>query len=128
MNHLQVPDDRFWQAVMDHFSAEQLDGLDLSLPRVEAWERVTKSMRNVVEDYRPEGQISKLDIFCVQPLPRWGFIYQRWLDEVLGKWNEYCATPVVFHHVDGHHFSVLRPEHIECFQQALNKALAARGV
>ncbi len=113
---------------MDRFTAEQLDGLDLSLPRVKSWQRVTQSMRDVVNDYYPEGQISKFDIFCVSPLPRFGFSYQYWVDEVLGEWNLYCATPVVFHPVDGHHFSILRPEHIECFQQALNGALIARGV
>jgi thioesterase domain-containing protein len=136
-----IPDDKFIEAIFARFPDGTLENLDLSVPKVEAWQRINDNMQRITRSYVPTGSISKYDLFWVPPLPQYNCTDQEWRHDWLTKWKEHVADAkqsdvdeedsqgsLRYHRVEGTHFTILRPENIEVFQTALNAALTSRGV
>jgi thioesterase domain-containing protein len=137
----QVPDEKFTEAIFARFPDGTLENLDLSVPKVEAWQRINDNMQQITRSYVPTGSISKYDLFWVPPLPQYNCTDQEWRHDWLTKWKNHVTGakqsdvdmedsegPLRYHRVEGTHFTILRPENIEVFQKALNAALLSRGV
>ncbi|EKG14140.1 AMP-dependent synthetase/ligase [Macrophomina phaseolina MS6] len=135
-----VPDEKFTQAIFARFPDGTLENLDLTIPKVETWQRINKNTQEITRSYVPSGKVSKYDLFWVPPLPQYKCSDEQWRHDWLGKWKnhvtgaqqgdvdaEHSKGPLRYHRVEGTHFTILRPENIEVFQIALNKALEARG-
>ncbi|EAT88825.2 hypothetical protein SNOG_03620 [Parastagonospora nodorum SN15] len=136
-----VADKDFTKEIFARFPDGTLENLDLSVSKVEAWQRINDNMQTITRTYKPRGSVSKYDIFWVPPLPQYNCTEQQWRSDWLAKWkdhvtgaqqsdvdNEESEGPLRYHPVEGTHFTILRPENIEVFQKALNAALQARGV
>jgi thioesterase domain-containing protein len=136
-----VPDDKFTEAIFARFPDGTLENLDLSVPKVEAWQRINNNMQRITRSYVPTGSISKYDLFWVPPLPQYKCTDQEWRHDWLAKWKHHIKDasqsdvdleasqgPLRYHRVEGTHFTILRPENVEVFQKALNAALIARGI
>jgi thioesterase domain-containing protein len=136
-----VPDDKFTEAIFARFPDGTLENLDLSVPKVEAWQRINDNMQRFTRAYTPTGTISKYDLFWVPPLPQFNCTDKSWRYDELSKWKDYVTGATQsdvdmeesqgtlrYHAVEGTHFTILRPENVEVFQKALNAALTARGV
>lgn len=135
-----VPDQDFVKEIFARFPDGTLEGLDLSVAKVEAWQRINHNMQAITRSYVPTGSVSKYDLFWVPPLPQYECTDQEWRHNWLGGWNNYVTNanrsdvneeswgPLQYHRVEGTHFTILRPENIEVFQIALNAALQARNV
>ncbi|KAH7087506.1 putative non-ribosomal peptide synthase-like protein [Paraphoma chrysanthemicola] len=139
MDH--IPDGRFTEEIFARFPDGTLENLDLSIPKVKAWQRINDNMQNITRSYVPTGSISKYDLFWVPPLPQYGCTDQEWRHDWLAKWKKHVRGAsqddvdvedskgsLRYHQVDGTHFTILRQENIEVFQKALNAALLSRGV
>jgi thioesterase domain-containing protein len=105
-----------------------LESLGLTKANVETWARVNETTRIACEKYEPKGTISKYDLFWAQPAEMFRCTPDQWYYEFLGAWKGYVKEPVREHSVKGNHFTILHPGQIECFQEALNKALEDRGL
>jgi thioesterase domain-containing protein len=136
-----IPDKDFTNEIFTRFPDGTLENLDLTVPKVEAWQRINDNMQAITRSYVPTGSVSKYDLFWVPPLPQYNCTAQEWRHDWLAKWKNYVTNakqsdveneesegPLRYHPVDGTHFTILRPENIEVFQKALNSALRARGV
>lgn len=78
--------------------------------------------------YHPQGSIQKMDIFYCDPLTSVCTGKDRWLEEYLGAWNEFCWEPVEFIDCEGEHADMLNPQYVEGFEERFSRALAARGL
>jgi thioesterase domain-containing protein len=136
-----IPDKDFTNEIFSRFPDGTLESLDLTVPKVEAWQRINDNMQAITRSYVPTGLVSKYDLFWVPPLPQYNCTTQEWRHDWLAEWKEYVTNakqsdvdseesegPLRYHRVEGTHFTILRPENIDCFQKALNSALQARGV
>ncbi|KAK0658423.1 Microperfuranone synthase [Lasiodiplodia hormozganensis] len=139
MDH--IPDEQFTQAIFARFPDGTLENIDLTIPKVETWQRINKNMQEITRSYVPSGKVSKYDLFWVPPLPQYKCSDEQWRHDWLAKWKNHvtgakqsdvdCEAsegPLRYHRVQGTHFTILRPENIDIFQVALNKALEVRGV
>lgn len=136
-----VADEDFTKGIFARFPDGTLENLDLSVPKVETWQRINGNMQAITRSYVPTGSVSKYDLFWVPPLPHYNCSDDEWRHDWLAKWknhvvgasqsdvdDENSQGPLRYHRVEGTHFTILRPENIEVFQKALNAALKARGV
>lgn len=136
-----IPDETFTKELFARFPDGTLENLDLSVPKVETWQRINENMQKITKSYVPVGSISKYDLFWVPPLPQYNCTDQEWRQDWLAKWKhhvlgatqndvdaEQSEGPLRYHRVEGTHFTILRPENVEVFQQALNDALKSRGI
>ncbi|KAK8243082.1 putative non-ribosomal peptide synthase-like protein [Phyllosticta capitalensis] len=139
MDH--IPDSEFTAAIFARFPDGTLENLDLTPAKVETWSRINQNMQDITRVYKPTGQVSKFDIFWVPPLPQYKCTDQEWRHDWLCEWKDVVEGasqkdvdaddskgPLRYHRVEGTHFTILRPENIEVFQKALNRALEARNV
>ncbi|KAL1628682.1 putative NRPS-like protein biosynthetic cluster [Neofusicoccum ribis] len=136
-----IPDEKFTAAIFARFPDGTLENLDLTVPKVETWQRINKNMQEITRTYVPTGTVSKYDIFWVPPLPQYKCTDEEWRHDWLAKWKSHVTGAkqsdvdqedsegmLRYHRVEGTHFTILRPENIEVFQRALNRALELRGV
>ncbi|OMP82234.1 Polyketide synthase PksJ, partial [Diplodia seriata] len=136
-----IPDEQFTQAIFARFPDGTLENIDLTIPKVETWQRINKNMQQITRSYVPSGQLSKYDLFWVPPLPQYKCSDEQWRHDWLAKWKNHVTGarqsdvdsegsegPLRYHRVQGTHFTILRPENIDTFQVALNKAMESRGV
>ncbi|OJD29307.1 peptide synthetase [Diplodia corticola] len=136
-----IPDEQFTQAIFARFPDGTLENLDLTIPKVETWQRINTNMQRITRSYVPRGQVSKYDLFWVPPLPQYKCSDEEWRHDWLSKWKTHVTGaeqrdvdvedsegPLRYHRVQGTHFTILRPENIDIFQVALNKAMGLRGV
>lgn len=139
MDH--IPDDKFTAAIFARFPDGTLENVDLTVSKVDTWQRINKNMQEITGKYLPVGKVSKYDVFWVPPLPQYECSEEEWRHDWLSKWknhvtgasqsdvdNEDSEGTLRYHRVEGTHFTVLRPENIDIFQSALNKALEMRGI
>jgi thioesterase domain-containing protein len=114
---------------VDTFTIAILQPFDLTLPGLIQRTRVDKSMRNAVKGYNPSGTVRQMDMFWVPPFDVQNATLEQWRDDIIGEWDKYTATPVRYTQVEGNHLTVMKGEdNVECFQKALNVALAGRGI
>ncbi|KAH6639111.1 putative non-ribosomal peptide synthase-like protein [Boeremia exigua] len=136
-----IPDESFTKEIFARFPDGTLENLDLSVPKVETWQRINDNMQNITRSYVPTGSVSKYDLFWVPPLPHYNCTDEAWRHDWLAKWKNHVVGasqsdvdaenspgPLRYHRVDGTHFTILRQENVEVFQHALNEALKVRGV
>ena len=136
-----VPDETFTKEIFARFPDGTLENLDLSVPKVETWQRINDNMQKITRSYVPTGSVSKYDLFWVPPLPHYNCTDQEWRHDWLAKWKnhvlgakqsdadvEQSQGPLRYHRVEGTHFTILRPENVDVFQKALNKALESREI
>ncbi|KAK8159613.1 putative non-ribosomal peptide synthase-like protein [Phyllosticta citrichinensis] len=136
-----IPESEFTAAIFARFPDGTLENLDLTYAKVETWQRINQNLQDITRAYEPTGKISKFDLFWVNPLPHFNCTDEVWRHEWLCEWKDYVEGasqkdveqddspgPLRYHRVQGTHFTILRPENIDVFQKALNRALETRGV
>ncbi|KAJ4993372.1 nonribosomal peptide synthetase [Stagonosporopsis vannaccii] len=136
-----VPDESFTKEIFARFPDGTLENLDLSVPKVETWQRINDNMQRITRSYIPTGTVSKYDLFWVPPLPHYNCSDEEWRHDWLAKWKNHVSGacqgdvdteqsegPLRYHRVQGTHFTILRQENVDVFQHALNEAFKARGV
>jgi thioesterase domain-containing protein len=136
-----VSDANFTKEIFARFPDGTLENLDLTVPKVEAWQRINANMQDITRTYVPSGKVSKYDLYWVPPLPHYNCSDEEWRSDWLAKWKNHVVGAeqkdvdvedsegsLRYHRVEGTHFTILRQENIEVFQRALNKSFEERGV
>lgn len=72
--------------------------------------------------------VESMDVFAVQPLAVAARDMDDWIGNHLAKWQDCTATEPSFHTVEGAHYTMLGPEHVQSFQKILEAAPDARGI
>ncbi|WP_326692482.1 non-ribosomal peptide synthetase [Streptomyces sp. NBC_01795] len=107
--------------LIDHAPKRRLTELDLTVERFTAWVHLAQSMVHVGRTYEPSGSVSDVRVFYCTPLKG---TKQEWLDDQLRHWDDFTRTPNTYIEVDGEHYTLMSPQHVQTFQATLRHELA----
>ncbi|MFF3645058.1 AMP-binding protein [Streptomyces sp. NPDC002564] len=99
----------------------RLTELDLTVARFTAWVELAQSMVHLGRTYEPSGTVGQAHVFYCTPLKG---TKQQWLDDQLRHWDDFTRRPTTFIEVDGEHYTLMSPQHVQTFQAALRRELA----
>ncbi|KAH8897335.1 acetyl-CoA synthetase-like protein [Thozetella sp. PMI_491] len=97
-------------------------------PALARWADVAYGLQSMAVDYEPTGQVEAIDVFHAQPLQVAAASREEWLRDHLGRWEDFSRSRPRFHAVGGAHYTMIGPDHVVGFTQALRAALGARGL
>jgi acyl-CoA synthetase (AMP-forming)/AMP-acid ligase II/thioesterase domain-containing protein len=123
-----MEDPEFYEAIYARFPPAVIEeNGGLTVQRIKAYGRVEDCHRAMAFDYKPTGTVKSVDMFMPDALPFFDVSgFDSW-EAVMNQWHSH-AGDARMHKVAGNHYTVLKKPDIEVFQEALNKALEARGV
>ncbi len=107
--------------LIDHAPRHRLTELDLTVERFTAWVQLAQSMVRLGRDYEPSGSVARVQVFYCTPLRG---TRQEWLDGQLSRWADFTRTQPTFIEVDGEHYTLMSPQHVQTFQATLRRELA----
>ncbi|MFD5700247.1 alpha/beta fold hydrolase [Streptomyces lasiicapitis] len=106
--------------LIDHAPKRRLTELDLTVERFTAWVHLAQSMVHLGRDYEPSGSVDRAHVFYCTPLRG---SKQEWLDNQLRHWDEFTRHTNKFIEVDGEHYTLMSPRHVQTFQATLRREL-----
>ncbi|KAI1458805.1 acetyl-CoA synthetase-like protein [Annulohypoxylon moriforme] len=104
----------------------RMQELGLQPPGLTRWADVAYGLQSMAVDYEPSGSVQVIDIFHAEPLKIAAASRQEWVNERLSRWRDFCITNPRYHEVEGAHYTMISPQHVESFSKKLQAALAAR--
>ncbi|AUA16375.1 alpha/beta fold hydrolase [Streptomyces sp. SID8382] len=107
--------------LIDHAPRRRLSELDLSLERFTAWVHLAQSMVHLGRSYEPSGSVGQVKVFYCTPLRG---TKEEWLDNQLSHWDRFTREPNTYIEVDGEHYTLMSPRHVQTFQATLRHELA----
>ncbi|KAH8746947.1 NRPS-like enzyme [Diaporthe sp. PMI_573] len=107
---------------------DRVEGLALDEKKMALIVDVAKNIADCGSRYEPVGKVPVLDVFVADPPMYAAKSRDDWRSRVLGKWQGFSETEVVWHECDGFHVQMLEPEYVLVFSKKLKAALKARGV
>ncbi|NSC20063.1 alpha/beta fold hydrolase [Streptomyces albus subsp. chlorinus] len=103
-----------------HAPQRRLTELDLTLERFTAWVHLAQSMVHLGRTYAPSGSVAQVRVFYCTPLHG---TKQEWLDNQLRHWDGFTRGPNRYIEVEGEHYTLMSPEHVQSFQATLRREL-----
>ncbi|NEC37344.1 non-ribosomal peptide synthetase [Streptomyces rubrogriseus] len=103
-----------------HAPERRLTELDLTLERFTAWVHLAQGMVHLGRTYEPSGSVERVDVFYCTPLKG---TKQDWLDQQLRHWDRFTRRPNTYTEVDGEHYTLMSPQHVQAFQATLRREL-----
>ncbi|MFF4481002.1 alpha/beta fold hydrolase [Streptomyces sp. NPDC001520] len=107
--------------LIDHAPKRRLTELDLSVERFTAWVHLAQSMVHLGRTYEPSGSVGQVKVFYCTPLRG---TKEEWLEGQLSHWDEFTRAPNTYIEVDGEHYTLMSPQHVQTFQATLRQELA----
>ncbi|MEV5987104.1 non-ribosomal peptide synthetase [Streptomyces sp. NPDC052051] len=107
--------------LVDHAPQRRLTELDLTLEQFTAWVHLAQSMVHLGRTYEPSGSIERATVFYCTPLKG---TKQDWLDQQLRHWDRFARGTNAYIEVDGEHYTLMSPQHVQTFQATLRRELA----
>ncbi|MBO8184115.1 non-ribosomal peptide synthetase [Streptomyces spirodelae] len=107
--------------LIDHAPERRLTELDLTLERFTNWVHLAQNMVHLGRTYEPSGSVGQVRVFYCTPLRG---SKQEWLDNQLRHWDEFTRHPNAYIEVDGEHYTLMSPQHVQTFQATLRRELA----
>ncbi|GAA2095450.1 non-ribosomal peptide synthetase [Streptomyces albiaxialis] len=102
--------------------ARRLAELDLTVERFTAWVHLAQNMVHLGRDYTPSGSVERVRVFYCTPLKG---TKEEWLNGQLRAWDAFTRTANAYIEVDGEHYTLMSPEHVQTFQATLRRELAS---
>lgn len=122
-----IPESEVVEVIINDYKSADLETMGLTGEKLEDWDRVNKTAREICKSYVPTGKVDRYEVFWVPPCRAWKLADEVW-DGYLRAWDEF-ADELSFHRVAGDHFTMLdEGDHIAVFERALNGILAERGL
>ncbi|MFD9902947.1 alpha/beta fold hydrolase [Streptomyces sp. NPDC059063] len=106
--------------LIDQAPKRRLTELDLTVERFTAWVHLAQSMVHLGRTYEPSGSVARAQVFYCTPLRG---TKQEWLDNQLRHWDDFTRHPNRFIEVDGEHYTLMSPQHVQTFQATLRREL-----
>ena len=114
--------------IMEVATPARLIEISLTAEKLAGWTDLAFALQSSARDYEPSGEVKVMDIFYGEPLAAVARDMADWRTNHLDKWRGFCKTEPRFHLVDGSHYTMIGPDHVNSFQKKLRKALQARGI
>lgn len=114
--------------VLQMSKKERVEGLALDVKKMALVADIAKNFADCGSRYEPVGKVPVLDVFVADPPMYAAKSRDDWRSRVLGEWQDFCDTSVVWHECEGIHAQMLDPECVPAFSKKLKAALRARGV
>ncbi|MFC8131199.1 alpha/beta fold hydrolase [Streptomyces sp. NPDC057302] len=106
--------------LVDHAPKRRLIELDLTVERFTTWVHLAQSMVHLGRTYEPSGSVDDVRVFYCTPLKG---TKQEWLDGQLRQWDDFTRGPNQYIEVDGEHYTLMSPQHVQSFQATLRREL-----
>ncbi|MER5850832.1 non-ribosomal peptide synthetase [Streptomyces sp. NPDC002012] len=106
--------------LVDHAPKRRLTELDLTLERFTAWVHLAQSMVHLGRTYEPSGSVERVEVFYCTPLKG---TKQDWLDQQLCHWDRFTRQTNAYIGVEGEHYTLMSPQHVQTFQATLRREL-----
>jgi thioesterase domain-containing protein len=103
---------------------DRLAELDLELSAFIRWIKVAYELNRTGRAFEPRGRVAGAltTVFCATPLPSMG-TREEYKRERLSAWKEFSGERFEMVDVEGQHYTMLAPEHVESFAEHLRGAL-----
>jgi thioesterase domain-containing protein len=108
------------QYLIDRAPKRRLTELDLTVGQFTRWVHLAQSMVHLGRTYEPAGSVEQVRVFYCTPLRG---STQEWLDNQLRHWDEFTRDPNTYIEVDGEHYTLMSPQHVQTFQATLRHEL-----
>ncbi|MER5258761.1 non-ribosomal peptide synthetase [Streptomyces sp. NPDC002855] len=106
--------------LVDHAPKRRLIELDLTVERFTTWVHLAQNMVHLGRTYEPSGTVDDVRVFYCTPLKG---TKQAWLDGQLRHWDDFTRNPNQYIEVDGEHYTLMSPQHVQTFQATLRHEL-----
>ncbi|MEU2723885.1 non-ribosomal peptide synthetase [Streptomyces smyrnaeus] len=107
--------------LVDQAPKRRLTELDLNVERFANWVHLAQNMVQLGRTYEPSGTVEQVRVFYCTPLRG---SKQEWLDNQLRHWDGFTRAPNTYVEVDGEHYTLMSPQHVQTFQTTLRHELA----
>ncbi|MFC0598401.1 non-ribosomal peptide synthetase [Streptomyces palmae] len=107
--------------LIDRAPRRRLDELGLDLERFTAWVHLAQSMVHLGRTYEPSGSVGDVKVFYCTPLRG---TKEEWLNDQLRHWDDFTRGTNTYIEVDGEHYTLMSPQHVQTFQATLRQQLA----
>ncbi|MGP3978868.1 alpha/beta fold hydrolase [Streptomyces sp. 8N114] len=107
--------------LVDHAPKRRLTELDLTTERFANWVQLAQNMVHLGRTYEPSGSVGQVRVFYCTPLRG---TKQEWLDNQLRDWDGFTRDRNAYIEVDGEHYTLMSPQHVQTFQATLRQELA----
>ncbi|WP_409061505.1 alpha/beta fold hydrolase [Streptomyces sp. SYP-A7185] len=107
--------------LVDHAPKRRLVELDLTVEQFTTWVHLAQNMVHLGRGYEPSGTVDAVRVFYCTPLKG---TKQEWLDGQLRHWDDFTRTPNQYIEVDGEHYTLMSPQHVQTFQATLRHELS----
>ncbi|KAL4891060.1 hypothetical protein BDV59DRAFT_209228 [Aspergillus ambiguus] len=111
-----------------HSNPARWDELGLSEEYYLLWVNLASNMQGMATEYEPSGSVRTLDVFVADPLTHVAKTREEWVNGLLSAWKDFVREEVRYHHVEGAHYTMLKPEYVVNFAKTLRTVLRERGV
>ena len=147
---LKMPKEEQLQKVWDMAPPQRLHELQLSIPKLDHWVGIARSLIECGKSYVPSGSVGEypvskllhfrvihiitevLDVFYAIPLKG---TKADWVNKQLKPWQGFCRRDVegreggtTFTDVPGQHYTLMDFDHVPFFQKIFRERLEARGI
>ncbi|TVY44622.1 Nonribosomal peptide synthetase [Lachnellula subtilissima] len=112
--------------VLEVADSTRMGELGLNREKLGKWADLAMNLQSMAKEYEPSGRVENMDVFYATPLIALAKSKTEWLSEDLSKWTDFSAT-TRFHEVDGEHYTMIGPLHVNSFQRILKAALREAG-
>lgn len=110
--------------LFERVDKNRLQELDIELEPFTRWVNVAHAINYTGRSFEPQGCIKNATtcIFCAIPLPSMGTreVYKR---DRLSVWEQFSGEKFELVDVEGMHYTLLSPEHIDSFAERMRAAL-----
>ncbi|GHC68486.1 non-ribosomal peptide synthetase [Streptomyces flavofungini] len=106
--------------LIEHAPHRRLTELDLTVERFSAWVHLAQSMVHLGRTYEPAGSVARTHVFYCTPLRG---TKEEWLNNQLRHWDDFTRTTNRYIEVDGEHYTLMSPQHVQTFQATLRREL-----
>ncbi|MFD4478870.1 alpha/beta fold hydrolase [Streptomyces sp. NPDC058471] len=107
--------------LIDHAPKRRLIELDLTVEQFTTWVHLAQNMVHLGRSYEPSGTVDDVRVFYCTPLKG---TKQEWLDHQLRHWDDFTRNPNRYIEVDGEHYTLMSPQHVQTFQATLRHELS----
>ncbi|MFD9857744.1 AMP-binding protein [Streptomyces alboflavus] len=115
-----LPDADQLAYLIDQAPQRRLTELDLTVERFTAWVNLAQSMVHLGRTYEPSGSVARTQVFYCTPLRG---TKEEWLNNQLRHWDDFTRATNRYIEVDGEHYTLMSPQHVQTFQATLRREL-----
>ena len=114
--------------VVDIANPTRMAELSLTTDTLHNWANLAFALQGIAKEYEPKGRVACMEVFYATPLAAVVQSKKEWVVGPLSKWRDFVTEAPSYHEVDGVHYTMISPEHVQRFAKKLKSVLQARGL